>query len=253
MLQETFCSGNSIFHRADPRIKIILLVLYIFAIVLNNSIISVLILFVFSLIFVCLSKVSIWMVFKRLFVVNTFVLFLWFFLPFSTPGETVFTIYKLKASMEGITEALLITIKANGAILAIITYVSTTTIPMIGHALYKLGVSQNLVLLFLLTYRYLDVIFDEFSRMYNAAIIRNFIPKTNIHTYKTISYMVAMVLIRAYERGKRIYEAMLLRGFNGKFSSLQQLKLTKNDLLISYLTLFSIVLSFVPQYICYLR
>lgn len=248
MLQETFCIGNSIFHKADPRIKILLVTSYILATVLNYNIISASLFFLFTIFLIFLSKVSIWEVIKRLALVNTFVFFLWIFLPFSTPGHTVFTIYKLNASIEGIFQALLITLKANTAVLSIIVFISTSSIPMIGHALYKLKFPQNFVLLFLLTYRYLDVIFSEFSRLYCAALIRNFVPKTNIHTYKTISYMVAMVLIRAYERGKRVYDAMLLRGFNGKFYSLQELKITKRDLLLSYLTLFFVVISLLPHY-----
>ncbi len=240
MLEEEFSIGDSIFHKGDPRIKIILALELILAIVLNNDVISALLVFCFTLLCVLIARLRLIKVIKRLLVINTFIAFLWLFLPFSTPGRTLFHIFGFKATLEGIIQSLLITLKANSAFLVIICFVATTPIPLLGHGLYKLKVPSKFILLFLLTYRYINVIFEEFTRLMNAAKIRNFYPKTNIHTYKTIAYILAMVLIKSYERGKRVYNAMVLRGFNGKFYSLTETRISANDLIIVGIA-FSIV------------
>ncbi len=195
--------------------------------------------FISSCVFVIIANLSIFKVIKRLVIVNSFVLFLWFFLPFSTPGRELVNIYGLEVTYEGLIQTILITLKANSAVLVVMSFINTTPIPILGHGLSKLKLPAKFVLLFLLSYRYIGVIFEEFTRMMNAARVRNFNPRTNLHTYKTFSYMLAMVLIKSYERGKRVYNAMMLRGFNGKFYSLQELKLSKYDLMVAYLSFFS--------------
>jgi cobalt/nickel transport system permease protein len=39
----------------------------------------------------------------------------------------------------------------------------------------------------------------------------------NIHTYRTLGYLVAMLLARSLDRSERIAAAMKCRGFSGKF------------------------------------
>ncbi len=182
-------------------------------------------------------------VLKRMGLANTFILFLWIFIPFSTPGDVIYRCCGLQITSQGIYEASLLTLKSNAAILTIIAFINTTPIPLLGHALSRLKLPSKFVLLFLLTYRYLTVIFEEFNRLMNAAKIRCFTPQTNLHTYKTISYLFAMILIRSYERGKRVYNAMLLRGFDGKFYCLSESRLRKNDLLLSLVTISLLIIS----------
>jgi cobalt/nickel transport system permease protein len=42
-----------------------------------------------------------------------------------------------------------------------------------------------------------------------------------------------MVLIKSFERAERVYQAMLLRGFQGRFYSLQEFHLRLHDLAAS--------------------
>ena len=76
--------------------------------------------------------------------------------------------------------------------------------------------SVKLVHLLLRTYRYIFVIEQEYQRMVRAAKIRGFRPGTNVHTYKTFAYCIAMLFVRAAARADRVYRAMRCRGFNGR-------------------------------------
>jgi cobalt/nickel transport system permease protein len=99
----------------------------------------------------------------------------------------------------------------------------------LGHALNRLHVPDRIVHLFLLTYRYIFVLEGEYRRLRRAARIRGFQPQNNMHTYKTFAYLVGMLLVRAVARADRVHQAMLCRGFAGKFHSLQEFSFSKID------------------------
>ena len=73
-----------------------------------------------------------------------------------------------------------------------------------------------------MTYRYIFVIEEEYLRLMRAAKIRGFRPGTNANTYRTYSYVIGMLFVRAAARAERVHQAMRCRGFNGKFYSLQE-------------------------------
>ena len=62
----------------------------------------------------------------------------------------------------------------------------------------------------------------EYQRMVRAAKIRGFRPGTNLHTYQTVAYFVAMLFVRAATRAEHVYRAMLCRGFNGRLYCLAE-------------------------------
>ncbi|MCP3952682.1 MAG: cobalt ECF transporter T component CbiQ, partial [Desulfobacterales bacterium] len=47
---------------------------------------------------------------------------------------------------------------------------------------------------------------------------------TNLHTYRTYAYLAGMLFVRASMRAQRVYQAMLCRGFHGRYISLQAFK-----------------------------
>ena len=77
-------------------------------------------------------------------------------------------------------------------------------------------------------YRYVFVLVDEMLRMRRARDSRNF-GGGRRRQLKTIGNMIGTLFIRSYERGERIYAAMLSRGFDGKVRSLRQLRFKRAD------------------------
>ena len=86
-----------------------------------------------------------------------------------------------------------------------------------------------MVFLFLFTYRYLHVIADEWHKLHVASRLRGFAPKTNMHTYRTFGNMLGMVFVHSFDRSVRVYEAMILRGFSGRFQSVTAFRATSRD------------------------
>jgi len=232
-MEQAFAQGNSFLHRADPRAKVISTLFMVCAIAVLNRVLAATAAFFIACIFLYVTKLPPMQVVKRLFVVNAFIAFLWLFLPFSVPGRVFFSIWRWHASIDGIKMAVLITLRCNAILIIIITFIETTLIPILALALSDLRVPDKLIFIMLISYRYINVIFQEYNRLLQAARIRGFVPKNDIRTYKTYAYMVAMVLIRSYERGIRVHQAMILRGFNGKFYSLHRFHLQRKDIFLT--------------------
>jgi len=232
VLDSAFQEGNSFIHLIDPRIKLISGLITAFLIALLKSIEASIVGFCLAFLLVIIFSLPFKKVIKALLFANVFILFLWLFLPFSIKGKIIFQIWKLAATLQGIKFAFLITLKCNAILMIIIIFIATIPIPTLGYALSSLGFSKRLTLILLMSYRYIDVIFEEYKRLTQSLKVRCFTPKTNLHTYRTYAYLIAMVFTRSYERGIRVYQAMLLRGFNGKFYSLRDFKIKNSDVLL---------------------
>lgn len=240
---EEFSSGNSWVHKLDPRVKIVITVVFSAVVALNNNLEVTVISMILPVILVICAKLDFGKLMLRLAIVNSFILFLWLFLPFTTPGETIYSIGPLTIQREGIYQALLITLKSNSIILMVISLLATSQIFSLVHAMSHLWVPDKLVHLFFFCFRYIHVIHEEYHRLINAMKMRGFKPKTNMHTYRAYSYLVGMLLIRSFNRSKRVLQAMNCRGFNGKFYILHHYEMKRYDYAVAGSSLaFSILL-----------
>ncbi len=237
MFESAFQQGNSFIHRSDPRVRFIVGFLIAFTIALLRDLQTSIFTLFIAICITCISRLPLRKIFKTLFLANMFIGFLWLFIPFSVQGETLFRVWNLSITKEGIKFAFLITIKCNAILMSIISFIATIPIHTIGYALDSLGISKRLILILLMSYRYASLIFEEYNRLTQALKVRCFKPGTNLHTYRTYAYLIAMVFIRSYERGIRVYQAMLLRGFNGKFYSLRRFKIKALDIALLIFTI----------------
>ena len=83
----------------------------------------------------------------------------------------------------------------------------------ICNALRKLGLPKILTTQLLLLYRYIGVLLQEASDMHRAAISRGYGKKS--FPLKLWATFTGSLLIRSYERSKRLHYAMISRGFDG--------------------------------------
>lgn len=241
---ETFASGHSVIHRLDPRVKIISTVLFSMVIALSDAWPVLIAGLVVAFILVLKTGLHLSQIFSRVALVNVFILFLWLFLPFSYPGRPFLNLGPLTASIEGIFYALTITVKSNTIILTIIALLSTSTIFSLVHALRHLYVPEKLVNLFFFTFRYFQVIHQEYLRLRAAMKVRCFKPRTSMHTYRSVAYLIGMLLVRGFDRSERVYQAMVCRGYQGRLWILDHFTLNNRDIIfLTIMTLVSILLA----------
>jgi cobalt/nickel transport system permease protein len=241
MIEEQFSTGESFVHGLDPRIRITVAILFSVVVAVSSRFSALLPALALSLFLLVLTRLSARKVFYRLLLVNGLILFLWLLLPFTFRGEPLFHIGPLAGTKEGVLYASQITLKCNAILLAMITLVATIPIFTLGHAMRRLRFPDKIIHLFLFTYRYIHVIFQEYSRLVNAMKIRGFIPGTNLHTYRSYAYLVGMLLIKSYDRAERVYRAMLCRGFSGRYYTLSQFSVKRGDIVYLSLMLAAIL------------
>ena len=150
-------------------------------------------------------------------------------LPFTVPGDPVFTLWGFAASWQGLGQAVEIALTANAVILALMVLVGTLEPVTLGHALYRLRCPERLVHLLMFTLRYIEVLREEYLRLRAAMKLRGFRPGSNWHSYRSFGYLVGMMLVRAIERSERILEAMKCRGFSGRIVLLREFALSRRD------------------------
>ncbi len=229
MFDEPFAHGRSPVHSLDPRVR--LAAAFAGAVclaVLRTPQAAALGLGLAGLL-LGLSRPSPRLVLRRLAVINAFIAFLWLTVPFTSGGEPLAVWGPLAVSRSGMLLTLLVTLKSNAIVLLFLALVATMDSPTIGYALERLRCPPKLVFLFLFTYRYLHVIADEWHKLHVAARLRGFVPRTNLHTYRAIANMLGMVFVQSFDRSVRVYEAMLLRGFSGRFQSVTAFRAAPRD------------------------
>ena len=229
MIEEPFSDGDSLIHRLDPRLKVIFAILYSFIVALSSRFPTLFAALGFSLLLIVLARLNVQEVAKRLAVVNGLILFFWLVLPLTFEGKPLFYLGPLAVTREGVILSAQITLKSNAILLAFISLIASMSIATLGHAMNRLYIPDKIVHLFLLTYRYIFVIDQEYQRLSRSAKIRSFRPGTNAHTYRTYAYLIGILFVRASARAQRVHQAMLCRGFKGKFYCLREFSMSLFD------------------------
>ncbi|EBA17377.1 Cobalt ABC transporter CbiQ, permease subunit [Roseobacter sp. SK209-2-6] len=215
----------------DPRMRIVMTGIYAVVIVSLNNLLVLSAALCLSLSLLAFSGLPPRKTLKRMAMMDSFIIFMLLMLPFTIPGEPMFTVLGLEASWEGLRRAIEIALTANAVILAVMTLVGTMEPVTMGHALFALKTPERLVHLMMFTIRYIDVLREEYQRLRTSMKLRGFRPGTNWHTYRSFGYLVGMMLVRAIERSERILAAMKCRGFSGRIMLLEDFRFRRADLL----------------------
>ena len=220
MIQEPFAIGDSLIHKLDPRFRLVFAALFSLTVALATQFTVLALSVSVSLVLILTARLRIREVLRRVAVVFGFLLLIWVILPITFAGEGLYHIYPFTITRPGVVLSAQITLKSIAILLALMALLATMTIAVLGHALHRLRLPGKLVHLMLMTYRYIFVFEQEYARLWTAAKIRGFQSGTNIHSYKTYAYLIGMLFVRASARAERVHQAMLCRGFNGRFFSL---------------------------------
>ncbi len=222
-------AGPLAIGNVDPRVRIVAAITFSVVVVACGWMPVLVLALVISIAMMVAAHLPILRTLKRMVAMDSFIIFMLALLPFTVPGEPIFTLWGFPASYQGLMQAITIALKANAIILMLMVLVGTMEAVTLGHALHTLRVPARLVHLLLFTVRYIEVLHDEYSRLRQAMKARGFRPANRLHTYRSFGYLVGMMLVRAMERSERILEAMKCRGFTGSIPLLTRFAFTSRD------------------------
>lgn len=166
-------------------------------------------------------------IWTRVRVILPLVIFVAVFLPFVRGGPQV-SVGPFTLSEAGLATFALVTAKATIGTLSAVLLGATTSFPDILHGLERLRVPSLLVVIAAFMYRYVFVIADEAHRMRAAVASRGYRPR-HLGQAAAIGRMITALFLRSYERGERVYLAMLARGYAGSMPRLASLAFRRAD------------------------
>lgn len=231
---DQYSDQDSLIHRLDPRTKLVTTFLFITVVTLTppDRWLSYALYLAVLVVWLLLSRVPISYVLKRSLIVLPFVALIAIFIPFFHKGEVAGSyniwLWQVSVTYSGLMILRNILIRAWLSILSLILLTSTTMMSDLLMGLEQLHMPRVMVMLLSFMYRYIFVLVDEVTRMKQARDSRNFGGR-HLWQIRTIGNMIGTLFIRAYERGERVYAAMVARGFDGHSRTLKRLRFKSAD------------------------
>jgi cobalt/nickel transport system permease protein len=223
-------------HRRDPRLKFLLSLVFIVAVVLTpvGSWLAFAAYFSILIAIFAVSRLPLGYVLRRSLIILPFVLLLGIVNLFTRPGVELSSL-NISGWHLGITDnglVLIGTLLARSwlSVLVLILLTSTTALPALLKGIERLGAPKVMVMIMSFMYRYLFVLIDEVLRMKNARDSRSVGNPSTGFQAKTVGMMIGSLFIRSYERGERVYAAMAARGFDGQSRTLDDLSMNRVDI-----------------------
>ena len=134
---------------------------------------------------------------------------------FHDGGEVIWQWGVIRITTEGLTVLGSVTLKATLCLLMLNFLTLTTSIPALLQSLVQLRVPPLLVAILASMYRYIGLLIDELGAMRQAAASRNLAVSSGQRQRSVVGNMFGALFIRTFERGERVHQAMLARGYTG--------------------------------------
>lgn len=258
---DEIASGNSSIHNLEGRVKLISMILIIVYCVFASNLIVPIILEIYLLVLMYISKISLFNSFKRILFLLPFGGVIIVIQPFFQPGNIIWSYSWLQISDTGLKFAVLLFARLIVCLTAIVLLSSTSPIQQIVASLRKLKMPKELAMILSIMVRFLFVFIDELETVKISQKSRNFDIHSKLTPYKwrvkQVGYSIAMMFLKSYEQGERTYESMLSRGYNGD-SDLYDDKqnLDRNDyiyigFLLSIIAILTIIIFVLPENLGY--
>jgi cobalt/nickel transport system permease protein len=135
-------------------------------------------------------------------------------LPFAGHGERI-TWLGMSLSIDGLYGAWNIFAKGTLGVLASLLLAGSTTMRDLILGLDRLRCPQAITQIATFMLRYIDVLAGEARRMRVARLSRGYDPRF-LWQVKAFAVGVGALFLRAFERGERVYLAMVSRGYTGR-------------------------------------
>ncbi len=215
---ETYIGGRSHLHRWTPRLKLLSLVLLMFAFAAVKHLSLVIPMLGVTAVLYALSGLPLSFLLKRLRYPGLFILTVVLVLPFGS-GETVLAHWgPLALRQEGLMTMVLVVARFVSILTLGFILLGTTPFLTLLRAMRSFGLPTVLADMTLLTYRYLFETADMLSTMQRSMHLRGFGHRKRWFrlegsTLSQLSGLLGTLLIRSYERSERVYKAMQLRGY----------------------------------------
>ena len=240
---DELASGDSPIHNLEGRIKLISTILIIVYCVFASNLIVPIVLEIYLLIVLYLSKVSFANAFKRILLLLPFGIFIIIFQPFIHPGTVLWRYSWLTITDVGLNFGILLLARLIVTLTAVVVLSSTSPINQVVSSLRKLKMPKDFAMILSIMVRFLFVFTDELEIIRKSQKSRNFNIHSKLTPYKwrlrQVGYTIAIMFLKSYEQGERTYQSMISRGYNENSNLFNEKeKLERND----YIYIISLII-----------
>ncbi|GAA0470359.1 energy-coupling factor transporter transmembrane protein EcfT [Alkalibacillus silvisoli] len=252
-----YVPGDSIIHRIDPRLKIIIIFLFVIAVFMANSFWSYMLLYFFVFISVGLSQIPSSYILKGLKPVWWIIAFTFLFhVIFNSEGEVLFDIFGFNiydgALIQGINIAsriFLLILLATLLTLSTTPLSVTDAVESLLKPLKKLRFPvHELALMMSISLRFIPTLMQEMDKISKAQAARglDFTQGKFKDRFKALLPLLIPLLISAFKRAEELALAMEARGYRGDEgrTKFRQLKYQKLDLVVIIIFTFILLIFF---------
>lgn len=246
-----FFPGNSIIHRLDPRVKILLIVAFIVILFLTSNFISLAFMTVTVFAIMLLTKIPVKMYFKGLKSIIFILIFTSVLNIFYGTGEPLWQFGFLKITLAGINRAIFVTVRIIALILTSSVLTCTTSPTDLTDALERLMKPltifhikvHEIAMMMTIALRFVPTLLEETDKIMNAQKSRGADMESGgiIKRVKAMVPILVPLFVSAFNRAYELAVAMecrCYRGGNGR-TRMKTLHITKKDIVA---ILFSILI-----------
>jgi len=240
---DEYTKGQSALHRLDARVKLLCAIISIFCIVCLTHWYMPLIFFAVCFGLVIYSRAPLKEYCRRLLIPISLIAFIGIIMPF-TYGTTIIARVPwlmLPIYSEGIYFGVLVFTRAISAVSVLNLLIMVTPITKVMDSMAWFRMPAIIVDTMMLMFRYIGILTDESTRMYRAQVSRCGHSKSVGFFKKLTNFgnIAGSLMVRAFDRSIIVGNAMISRGYTGKYNlfNLEKNKLSKSDTFISALVI----------------
>ncbi len=238
-----FFPGNSIIHKLDPRVKILLIVAFIILLFLTSNFISLAFITVVVFAVILLTKIPVKMYFKGLKSILFILIFTSVLNMFYGTGEPLWQLGFLKITAMGINRAVFVAVRIITLILtsSVLTYTTSPTDLtdalerlMKPLAIFHIKVHE-IAMMMTIALRFVPTLLEETDKIMNAQKSRGADMESGgiIKRVKAMVPVLVPLFVSAFNRAYELAVAMecrCYRGGNGR-TRMKTLHITKKDVI----------------------
>lgn len=231
IFSEEYASRKGFLQSLDPRIKLLVILLFLLSAIMLKNIIFLAFMYVFCLLLAYFSRINLLFFLKRTWVfIPLFSLFIALPALFNifTPGEPLLVFgllgLKLIITRPGLNGALLFVARVVTTVSLVILLSLTTRHTQLLKVLRIFKIPSVFVLTLMMCYRYVYLFVEIIENTYLA--IKSRVGRS-IHYKKgreIVSWSMAALWQRSYQLNNEVYNAMLSRGYRGEPAILDDFK-----------------------------
>src|SRR5574344_195987 len=244
-----YIPGDSLVHKLDPRVKILLVIFYMIFLFLIQDLLFFIPMFAFVLLVVKVANLNFFYILKSLKSIIFILAFTTIIHLFATPGRELYSFWGLTITYEGVERAVFIGVRLILLIIGTSYLTLTTSTTKLTDGLEALFSplkiikfpAHELAMMISIALRFIPTLFDEANKIRKAQLARgaDFDSGNIFKKAKSMIPLLVPLFINSFRRASELAIAMEARGYRGSEgrTRLNPLILTKKDIIIFILVM----------------